>query len=516
MPSGIHHVTLITRKVQDNVDFYTGFLGLRLVKRTAGFEDAAQLHLFYGDAVASPGSLVTFLVWEDGAPGRVGHGAPAEIAFGISPEAIGFWLTRALQFNVTVAGPSQEFGEPVLRLTDPDGIIVKLVGTDFSGEGSPWIVPGITDADAITRVRGVTIWSEKPAETSDFLRRYIGFSDASEEGGLQRMVSLGGDVIDIRNASGFWTAAPGTGTIDHVAFRARDRAEVEARHAELDTEEFGATAVHDRTYFYSLYVREPAGTLIEVATDGPGFTLDEPLEELGTSLFIPQHFRKDEADIRVVLPQFGMPGEQRTVYRDLPFVHRIHVPDRPDGSALVLLHGTGGNETSLLPLGRRLMPDATLIGIRGRSTEEGVARFFRRFGMNNFDQKDIRSEAEALAAFVEDLPAAYGVDPSRLTFLGYSNGANMLGAVMQLQPKAVRRTVLLRAMKVLENDQPPAGLAGARVLMLTGKLDLYGPCAKGLKEQISSAGAVVDEQRLDAGHELVEADELAIRDWLSA
>src|SRR3546814_5043543 len=90
MPSGIHHVTLSTRKVQDNVDFYAGFLGLRLVKRTAGFEDAAQLHLFYGDAVASPGSLVTFLVWEDGAPGRVGHGAPAEIAFAISPEAIGF------------------------------------------------------------------------------------------------------------------------------------------------------------------------------------------------------------------------------------------------------------------------------------------------------------------------------------------------------------------------------------------------------------------------------------------
>lgn len=515
MPSGIHHVTLITRKVQDNVDFYAGFLGLRLVKRTAGFEDATQLHLFYGDAVASPGSLVTFLVWEDGSPGRVGHGAPAEVSFAISRQAIGFWLTRALKFNVTVAGPSQEFGEPVLRLTDPDGIIVKLVGTDPIENASPWILPGITEGDAIRRLRGATIWSEKPKETMGFLEQYIGFSAGSEEGGLQRMASLSGDIIDIRDASGFWTAAPGTGTIDHVAFRARDRDEVEGLHGALGTAGLGATVVHDRTYFYSLYVREPSGTLIEVATDGPGFAIDEPMESLGSELFIPPHFLKDKADLDVVLPQFGLPGELRTVYRDLPFVHRIHVPDAPDGSALVLLHGTGGNETSLLPMGRRLMPNATLIGVRGRSTEEGVARFFRRFGMNRFDQKDILSEAKAFAAFVEDLPAAYAVDPARLTFLGYSNGANMLGAVMQLHPQTVRHAVLLRAMKVLDDNQLPADLSDAKALMLTGRLDLYGPYAKGLREQLAAAGATIEERRIDAGHELVEADELAIQDWLS-
>src|SRR5262245_13060271 len=100
MTSGLHHITLITRKVQANVDFYVDFLGLRLVKRTAGFEDAQQLHLFYGDAAASPGSLVTFLVWEDGSPGRVGEGAPSEISFAIQPDAIGFWLTRALRYGV--------------------------------------------------------------------------------------------------------------------------------------------------------------------------------------------------------------------------------------------------------------------------------------------------------------------------------------------------------------------------------------------------------------------------------
>lgn len=137
MTSGIHHITLIARKVQANVDFYVGFLGLRLVKRTGGYEDANQLHLFYGDAEGSPGSLVTFLMWEDGGRGRVGHSQPSEIAFAIRPESIGFWLTRALQFNIATSGPAQEFGEPVLRLKDPDGVIVKLVGTDAVSAAAP-------------------------------------------------------------------------------------------------------------------------------------------------------------------------------------------------------------------------------------------------------------------------------------------------------------------------------------------------------------------------------------------
>ena len=131
MPSGIHHVTGITRRVQANVDFYAGFLGLRLVKRTAGFEDAEQLHLFYGDALGSPGSLITFLVWEDGAPGRVGHGQVTEIALAVPPASIGDWLTRAMSAHIPVEGPSREMGETVLRLKDPDGVIVKLVGADL-------------------------------------------------------------------------------------------------------------------------------------------------------------------------------------------------------------------------------------------------------------------------------------------------------------------------------------------------------------------------------------------------
>ncbi|MCK8778559.1 VOC family protein [Rhizobium sp. NTR19] len=514
MTSGIHHITAITRKIQANVDFYVGFLGLRLVKRTAGFEDAQQLHLFYGDGAASPGSLVTFLAWEDGSLGRVGHGAPSEISFAIAPDAVGFWLTRALQFNIKLTGPAQEFGEPVLRLTDPDGIIVKLVGVE--DDDSPWVWwpdGGIAEADAIRRLRGATILSEKPEETADFLTRHMGLKASAAEGSIQRLVSDAGDIIDVRNASGFWTAAPGTGTIDHVALRAPDRAQVEAVHRALVADNAGEMNMHDRQYFYSLYVREPGGTLIELASDGPGFATDETIETLGTQLFIPKHFKADHDALRVMLPQFGLPGEERVTYRDLPFVHRIHMPENWDGSTLVLLHGTGANETAMLPFGRKAAPNAMLIGIRGRATDEGYPRFFRRFTQTTFDQKEIMSEAEAFVAFVEELGPAYGVDPERLAFVGYSNGGNMIGAVMQLYPKLIRKAVLLRSMNVLE-DRPSVDLSGVAVLSLTATDDFYAALAPELEERLRDAGADLTTRKLDANHGIGPEDEDITRAWL--
>jgi phospholipase/carboxylesterase len=514
MTSGLHHITAITRKIQANVDFYCGFLGLRLVKRTGGFEDAAQLHLFYGDAVASPGSLVSFLAWEDGSPGRVGHGAASEIAFAISPSSIGFWLTRALQFGFAAEGPSMEFAEPVLRLKDPDGIIVKLVGTEAVNGGAPWGPRGVEADDAIIALRGATLLSEHPAETTGFLARHGGFVPAETLGSITRMTSQSGQILDVRDATGFWPAAPGTGAIDHVALRLPDVAAVDAEVASLAGEGIHAVNVHDRKYFYSLYVREPAGGLIELATDdGPGFTVDEPLEALGTTLFIPEHFSLRAEDIVPMLPQFGMPGEPRILYRDLPFVHRIHEADAPDGSTLVLLHGTAGNEASLLPLGRKLLPDATLIGLRGRATEEGVARFFRRFGPLEFDQADIRAETEALAAFIEQAAFAYGLAQDKTVFLGYSNGANLLAAAIQLHPGLIRRAVLLRPMPVLD-EVPVVNLSGTDVLIVAGTEDPYRDHSKRLAEHLRVMGAQVELTIVSADHELSGEDEAVARAFL--
>lgn len=506
MTTGIHHVTLITGRVQANVDFYAGFLGLRLVKRTGGYEDSTQLHLFYGDAAGSPGTLVTFLVWEDGARGRVGNGQVAEVAFAVPAASIGDWLTRAIAHRVPVERPVREFDESVLRLKDPDGMIVKLVGVDLPAS-SPWG----DAASAIRRLRAVTILTDKPDETAAFVARF-GYRPGPVPANIRRMNS-DTDAIDIRDATGYVPGIPGTGTADHVAFRAPDVAAVRAAETELSRIDASPTRFHDRKYFTSLYVREPGGTLMELATDGPGLTVDEPLERLGEILFVPPSDADRAEDVRVMLPQFALPGEERLPLRDLPFVHRFHVPDDPDGSTIVLLHGTGGNEADLMPLAHRIAPRATLLGLRGRSHEEGVARWFRRLAMTTFDQADIRSEAEAFAAFVEGAIAGYGLDRARMTFLGYSNGANFAAAVMALHPGLIRRAILIRAMLALEEMTEP-DLTGAEVLMLTGIRDPYGQNAPALEVWLRSAGVDLDARRIGAGHDLTADDVAAAKAWL--
>jgi phospholipase/carboxylesterase len=505
--TGMHHVTLITRDVQANVDFYVGFLGLRLVKRTGGYEDGRQLHLFYGDEKGSPGSLVTFLVWQDGAPGRVGLGQVSEIAFAVRSDSIGDWLMRALNQRIVVEGPSREFGEPVLRLKDPDSIIVKLVGV--SDEDLPASPHSATSAG---RLRAVTILTDEPEQTAAFLGRF-GYQAGPQAGNIRRMLSRT-DAVDVRDAAGYVMGIPGTGTADHVAFRAADVAAVRATEAKLSKLNSSPTTMHDRKYFTSLYVREPGGTLFELATDGPGFAVDEPPDRLGETLLVPPHDAAEAEDLKVILPQFSLPGEPRLPKRDLPFVHRFHVPDDPDGTTLVLLHGTGGSEADLMPLGHRIAPRATLLGVRGRSHEEGVARWFRRLSMTVFDQADIRAEAEAFAAFMEGAVSGYGLDPARIVFLGYSNGANFAASVMGLYPGVIRQAVLLRSTPVLD-PLPPADLAGTDVLAISGDLDPYGANAPALVSWLETRGAHVRHEVVPAGHGLAVGDERISRDWLA-
>ena len=512
MTSGIHHVTLITSDVQANVDFYAGFLGLRLVKRTGGYEDARQLHLFYGDYAASPGSLITFLVWQGGSSGQAGAGQVSEVALAVQPGSIGYWLERALRQQVKVEGTGQEFGETVLRLRDPDGVVIKLVSAELPALDMP--DSDIPVEHRIRRIRGVTLLSEVQEETLDFLTRYFGFAKGAVDGPIQRLVSEIGDAIDIRDASGFWPGAPGTGTADHVAVRARDAAEVEAVEGELRKRNSSLTNLHDRNYFTSLYVREPGNVLIEMASDGPGFTLDETLDTLGTALFVPPDTPDPEA-VKVMLPQFGLPGAERVIYRDLIYTHRFFTPEAADGSTLVLLHGTGGDEADLMPIAHKAAPKATLLGLRGRSTEDGTRRWFRALGPSIFDQKDIRFEAGALEAFFEEARGAYDLDPERLTALGYSNGANLLGAAMLLHPGMVRRAILLRPAMVLD-AAPDLDMGGLQVLVVLGERDAYRAKGERLVEVLRAAGAEVTVSVLPGGHELGDGDAAMIEDWLAS
>ena len=249
--------------------------------------------------------------------------------------------------------------------------------------------------------------------------------------------------------------------------------------------------------------------------DAPGFTVDEPADRLGENLLFPPHDASRADDLRVMLPQFARPGAERMPMRDLPFIHRFHHPDDPDGSVIVLLHGTGGNEADLMPLANRVNPRATLIGVRGRSTEEGINRWFRRFDAVTYDQADIRAEAAAFAGFIEGAQRGYALDPARVSFLGYSNGANLLGAVILLHPGLVRRAILLRGIAVLD-DPPSPDLGGTEVLLLSGARDPFARMAPALEQALRGSGAALMVQTLPAGHELSDADIVLARGWMSA
>ncbi|WP_454848152.1 VOC family protein [Rhizobium binxianense] len=513
MVSGIHHITSITRKVQANVDFYAGFLGLRLVKRTAGFEDATQLHLFYGDETGTPGSLVSFLVWEDGSPGRAGYGQISELSLAIDPSSIGYWLTRAMNFGLRSEGPADEFGEPVLRLKDPDNIIVKLAGARALASSAPWDGGPVPLEHAVRRIRGATMLTETPAESRAFIESQFGYRFQANRGTIDRLVSQSGDVVDVRDARGFWSGAPGTGTVDHVAFRAADDDELQRVDTSLKAANASETNMHDRKYFRSLYAREPGGTLVEFATDQPGMTVDEPPATLGTKLLLPKDVLTSLENLKVVLPQFSMPGEPRVNYRDLPFVHRFYTPPDPDGSVFVLLHGSGGNETTLMPLLHKVAPRATLLGVRGRATEEGFPRWYKRITPFSFDQQDIKNEAEAFATFIDGAVRSYDLDPRKIVYVGYSNGANLLNSLLYLHPSLIHRAVLLRSMPVLAT-YPHADLKGTDLLVISGKTDAYGKYASALEERLKASGATVDSDVIPGGHDLGELDVPIIRKWL--
>ena len=501
MTTGIHHFTGITANAQANVDFYAGFLGLKLVKQTGGYADAEQLHLIYGDGLGSPGSLLTFLVWEAAGRGRTGIGQVSEVALAVPPTSLGDWLTKALAANIAQEGMSREFGEPVLRLKDPDGLIVKLVGVDMA---TPAPLP-----NAPTRLRGVTVLTDKAIETASFLARF-GYRSEQRDGQTQRMVS-DSDVLDVREVTGFVPSVPGAGVPDHVAFRGQNADAV--RSMRLSLKDYGSTEVHDRKYFLSLYVRDPAGILMEYATDGPGMIIDEAPDELGQTLFLPPHDADRAEDLKAMLPQFALPGEERFPARDLPFIHRFNRPENPDGTTVMLLHGTGGNEADLMPIARRVAPRSDLLGVRGRATEEGSNRWFRRFDAETFDQADIRSEAEAFSAFVEGAVTGYGLDPDRLIFLGFSNGANFLAAVIQLHPGVVRRAALLRAIQPLENS-PAVDLSGTSVLVLNGRDDPFTRDEPALTDALVARGAQVECRELAADHELSAADVAEATSWM--
>jgi glyoxalase family protein len=304
--TGIHHVTAISGKAGRNLDFYWHVMGLRLVKKTVNFDDPGTYHLYYGDEVGHPGTILTFFPWEHAAPGRGGVGLAQQTSFRIPASAMGYWTHRFIEKGVAHEALEKRFGETVLSFTDPDGMSLALVGAAGAEAEPAWQAGGIPPESAIRGFHGVTLMIEDAARTAAVLRDVLGFKEAGKDGPLARFhasETVGG-VVDLREAKGFLPGRLGRGSVHHIAFRAKDDAE-QAAMAEKLVKDFGLQPTHqlDRQYFRSVYFREPGGILFEIATDAPGFAVDEPVESLGHDLKLPPLLEGRRKEIEAVLPE---------------------------------------------------------------------------------------------------------------------------------------------------------------------------------------------------------------------
>ena len=310
---GLHHVTAIASDPQRNLDFCCEVLGLRFVKRTVNFDDPGSYHFYFGDAIGSPGSILTFFAWPQASSGRAGTGETSAVGFSVPTSSLHFWEQRILAAGSPVEHAGERFGNPVLSLGDPDGMRIELVGTDSP---LPSVAPRTSDIPAEHAIRGfdgVTLNEASIESTAQVLEK-MGFSQAGQEDNRIRFISpatVPGNRIDVLVQAQRVNGHMGAGTVHHIAFRApSDSAQLEWREL-LSSLPLNVTTVRDRTYFHSIYFREPGGVLFEIATDPPGFAFDEPVEHLGESLKLPPWLEKRRAEIEKVLLPIELPHLRR-------------------------------------------------------------------------------------------------------------------------------------------------------------------------------------------------------------
>ena len=310
--SGLHHITAIAGPAQENLDFYAGVLGMRLVKRSVNQDDPGTYHLFYADAEGHPGTDLTFFPWADLAPSRDGYGLSTEVSLAVPPESLPFWSARLERYGVKVLDVEKRFGQRVLPLNDPHGLRIGLTeSADSLGRSfTPWERSPIAVEHQIRGLEGARIVERDLLETASFLINGLGFIKLGDENGWQRYgVSEGksGQYLDLKAMPEARRGAWGTGSIHHLAWRADDdEHQLEMRQRVV---EGGAhpTPVIDRFWFKSVYFREPGGVLFELATDGPGFGVDEDRAYLGESLVLPPWLEPNRSAIEAALPSLVKP-----------------------------------------------------------------------------------------------------------------------------------------------------------------------------------------------------------------
>lgn len=301
--SGIHHVTAIASDPQGNLDFYTGLLGLRLVKLTVNFDDPGTYHLYFGNDEGAPGSILTFFPWPRMSRGTVGNGQVSATAFAVPVTALSFWTERLRERGAQPVDDGLRFGEPVVRFVDADGMSLEIIGTVTADPARAWSGGPVPGAHAICGFHSATLTQARHEGTAGVLA-IMGFQHVGSEGPRVRYTSSAGPaaIVDVVATPDAPLGRLGAGTVHHIAFRTADDEQQRAWREDLARRRHDVSPIMDRTYFHSIYFREPGGVLFEIATDPPGFATDETPEHLGERLMLPEWLEPHRTDIERRLP----------------------------------------------------------------------------------------------------------------------------------------------------------------------------------------------------------------------
>lgn len=306
--AGLHHITAISSDVKRNMQFYTEVLGLRFVKKSVNQDDTGTYHLYYGNYTGAPGTALTFFPWAGLPRGRPGKGQSYATAFSIPDGSLAFWQERLARLRGTTFPVEARFNDQVLLFQDPDGLRLELVATAEADSRSPAPSSEIPAEHAIRGFHSSTLALHEAGPTAAVLTGPMGYRLHSASGHRSRYtVADGGPgtYVDLLTDPALPRGLSGTGTIHHVAFRTPDDTSQEIARQILLDESLQVSPVIDRAYFKSIYYREPGGILFEIATDQPGFAIDEPVETLGSKLSLPPHLEPHRAEIEASLPRIN-------------------------------------------------------------------------------------------------------------------------------------------------------------------------------------------------------------------